>query len=234
MTGIILITGAAGRIGTVLRGAWKGRFPLRLLDRVPIEGEDSIVADLADFPSAVKAVEGVHTVLHLAADIRGSNPWPDIVHDNIVASYNVFEAAKDAGVRRIIFASTIQVISGYPRDQFVTLDMPTWPTNPYALSKVFGESLSRYYNQVHGLSVICIRIGAFQESWRIGQDENLRWCLLSARDAVQLFTKVVEVKDVEFAILFGLSDNPVKHGDLEPTRRLLGYSPEDSPDKVPL
>lgn len=235
MEGIVLITGAAGRIGTALREGWKGRFRMRFLDRVPIAGEEeAIVADLVDFDAIYRACEGVEAVVHLAANPSPYASWEDLLANNIIGTYHAFEAAKRAGVRRVIFASTVQVINGYPREQLVTMDMPPRPNNLYAASKVFGEALGRSYHEAHGLSVVCVRIGAFRRDWTLEDSEGLAPWLFSARDAVQFFAKALEAKDIGYAVLFGRSNTPVNWMDLEPARRLLGYEPEDSPTQLPL
>lgn len=235
MKGIVLITGAAGRIGTALREGWKGRFRMRFLDRVPIAGEqEAIVADLVDFDAICRACEGVEAVVHLAANPSGEASWEELLPNNIIGTYNVFEAARRAGVRRVIFASTVQVINGYPTEEFVTVDMPPRPDNLYGASKVFGEALGRCYHEAHGLSVVCVRIGAFRRRWTLEESENLAPWLFSARDAVQFFAKALEAKDIGYAVLFGTSDTSTKWMDLGPARRLLGYEPEDSPTRLPL
>ncbi len=202
------------------------------------------VADIADFDSVLAAVTGMHTVVHMAADPAGGE-WESVLRNNIVGAYNVFEACRQAGVQRIVAASTIQVSTGH-RGQapynsvsegrpeplpkgvpMVSVEVPAEPRNLYASSKVFNESLCRTFAYSHGMSCLGVRIG-----WVVGEDSvpNVRsediWC--SQRDIAGLIEACVEApEDLQFDIFYGMSNNRYRWVDLTNARQKLGWEPRD-------
>jgi hypothetical protein len=168
----VVITGSTGRIGTILRQAFEGRYRLRCIDRVPTPGvPDAVVASLTDPVAILPAFRGADAVVHLAADPRHTPDigWDTLMPDNVVASANVYEAARKSGVKRVVFFSSMHVCGMYENDPpwsriaagdyagldpqrvaLVTTDMPARPDGLYAVSKIFGEALGKYYAEASG------------------------------------------------------------------------------------
>ena len=238
MTRVILITGAAGRIGSALvehLDACEGQsHSLRLAD-LHDANERNIELDVTDLSACRSACEGVDTVVHLAGVASADSPFESILPANITGTYNVFRAATDARVRRVVFASSAQVVEGYPLDVQVRADMPVRPKNLYGVSKAFGESLAAYFAYQEGLEAVAVRIGAFRypNEWdRMGARELSAWA--SPRDLCVLLTQCIEADlgDDRFLIAHGISDNRFKRLDLTETRARLGYGPEEDAFKV--
>src|SRR5882724_10620319 len=163
----VLITGAAGHIGKVLRQGLRGRYPLlRLSDIVPMgeagPGEETVIADVQDFAATHASMKGIDCVVHLGA-LPVEYPWEQILPINIVGTYNVFEAARQQGVKRVVFASSNHAIGFYRRTQRIDHTAQPRPDSRYGLSKAFGEALGHLYADKHGLSVISLRIGTCRE-----------------------------------------------------------------------
>src|SRR5262245_15614721 len=159
----VLITGAAGDIGTRLRRLLKRTYPhLRLSDvRAPTDldaDELFIKADLADMAAVERIVDGVDGIIHLGGfSVEG--PWETILNANIIGCYNLFEAARRHGVERIVFASSNHAVGFYPRRRRIGTHAPVRPDSRYGVSKAFGEALGALYAFKYGLRVTCIRIG---------------------------------------------------------------------------
>ena len=228
----ILVTGAAGRIGSAFRALAPSRLSLRLADRDTASlphGADVMVVDVANLDECRRACVGIDTVLHLAADPGPvSDFYRSLLDANIKGAFNIFRAAADAGCRRVVFASSAQTIEGYPEDRQVTVKDPVRPANLYGVTKVFGEALGSYFATQEGLSVIAVRIANFA-SFTAGERHSARdvSAFLSHRDCVQLLVKAIEAENVHFAIVNGVSNNRYKRLALEESRELLGYAPED-------
>lgn len=233
----VLITGAAGLFGTILRRHWGPRYRLRLSDIVPVGDlaphEEFRAADITDAAQMRTACQGIDTVVHLAAyPGDGAEFYPTLLDLNIVGVYNTFEAARLAGCRRLVFASSIDAVRGYWDEGEIQIKVPVYPTNLYGATKCFGEALARVYSDQHGLSCICVRLcnPAFDQAGDWDPQEKISG--LSPRDAAELLALCVENKCVEndaldFAIVNGISDH--RHGrlGLEETRRILGFAPKD-------
>ena len=145
----------------------------------------------------------------------------------MIATYNAFEAARVAGCRRVVFASSINAILGHEDITPVPWDAPAYPINVYGATKCWGEALGRVYTHAHGMSTIMVRIG----SPRFEQDgdwdpEKASWGI-SPRDTAQLFARCIEVEDIDFAVVHGVSNHKHSWMDLEINREVLGYEPED-------
>jgi len=235
----ILVTGAAGRIGSFLTNQWKDQYDLRLSDlQQPKEtfGFPFIEANVADLAAVTALCQGIDTVIHLGADPSMEAPWESLLPNNVIGTYNVFEAAHQAHCRRVIFASSINAVFGYPADVQVHTNMPVYPINLYGATKCWGEALARYYSHTHKLSSICLRFAAV--SYRPGQnpDYDNRYdinhpyidIVLTMEDLTQLVTASVEVKDdFMFGVFHGVSNNRWKRLDLTDARAQLGYAPQD-------
>ena len=231
----LLITGAAGRIGRVLYMGLRDRYDLRLLYHKtvppPEPGEDRRIADIQDLDAMVEAATGMDAIVHMAGNPSGSSPFEDILAQNIRGVYTIYEAAKQAGAKRVVFASTNHVTGYYEKDGiYTTPDMPARPDSFYGASKAFGEDLGRYYVDAHGLSVICLRIGSFQPPERLQERNGDRilasW--LSHRDTVQLVWRAIEAEHIRFGVYYGISGNTRAYWDIQNAREELGYEPEDN------
>ena len=227
----LLLTGAAGEIGSVLRPALRGTAErLRWHDIRPVEGaeagEEVMRGDLRDPAAAAEAVEGVDCLLHFAGIPRETGGTPeDILATNVVGTHHLFEAARRAGVRRIVFASSNHAIGFYPAGRFVGTEEPGRPSGHYGLSKVFGETLGRLLADKHGMEVACLRIGAFRA--RPGNVRELgAW--ISRGDMARLGRCCVEAPGFGFLVIYGISANPrAMWGGDEAARAAVGYVPRD-------
>ena len=242
----VLITGAAGLIGGVLSSAFDGRYELRGLDRRPAQDSDTVVADATDAEAIGPAFSGVDTVVDLAAASEMYTPWGPVYANNIPSTYNVLEAAKQAGVRRVVFASSNHVTGLYENDPpysdvvagrydgldpetlpRITVDMPIRPDGPYGIAKAFGEASGRYFSESFGLSVLCLRIGSVV---RENRPLNIRHfaTLLTHRDLAELVSRCIEAPDgVRFGVFYGVSKNLWRIHDIENAVEEIGYSPRD-------
>ena len=234
--GKILVTGAAGRIGSAFRHHVADRYALRLADRahVPLDavarpGDETIVLDVADPDACQAACIGIDTVLHLAADASpAADFYGSLLENNIKGTYNIFRAAKDQGCRRVVFASSVQVALAYPPDVQVPAGTPARPGNMYGVSKCFGEAVASYFADAEDLSSIAVRIGYFAEPDRLrGVGFGELCAFVSPRDLCDLLVRCIETPDVRFAIVHGMSDNRHTRLDITTTRELLGYQPQD-------
>ena len=242
----VLITGAAGLIGGVLREGLTGH-ELRGIDARPVEGFDSSIGDVSDFSSIRPAFEGADAVIHLAADPSSSAPWDRVIGNNIIGTYNVFEAAKQAGVGRIVFASSNHVTGMYERDhpysaivagryeglepgafQRVDHRMPIRPDGYYGVAKQYGESLGRYYFEEYGIEFACLRIGSFvRGNSPLGSIRAFAtWC--SYGDLSQLVQKSLDAESLGFEIFYGVSGNTWRFWDIDHARQRVGYEPKDN------
>lgn len=228
------MTGAGGNIGSYFAQHTREKYDLVLFDRAEgelhkVEGWGRVVVgELSDLQALKDACQGVDTLVHLAGNPSPEQTWSSVVENNITGTYNAFVAAKGAGCRRVIFASSIHAVSGYPKDVQVKTSEPVNPGDLYGVSKCFGEALGRYLAVQEGVSVIALRIGAFQpESSALKAELSIMDGWVSRRDLLQLMEKCIEVEGVRFAILHALSDNRFKRLDISDARELVGYAPQD-------
>ena len=232
----VLVTGAAGRIGSYFAEHSHQKYDLRLMvrgdeeeiERLKAWGE-VVEADLSELEKLKELCKGVDTVVHMAGDPNPSATWQDLLDANIIGVYNIFVAAKAAGCKRVIHASSIHAVSGYPPDVQVKTSEPVNPGDLYGVSKCFGEALGRYMAEKEGLSVIALRIGAFQplEAARDEKGIGMLDAFVSQRDLNQLIERCIDVENLQFAIFHGLSNNRFKRLDISDARELVGYAPVD-------
>ena len=228
----VLITGAAGYVGGLLRAHWGDRYGLRLSDIRPVENlaahEEYVACDIAEYEQLRDICEGVDVVVHLAAD-----PSPDaefyetLLRLNLIGGYNGFEAAREAGCRRIVFASSINAVLGYDNQTDVPWDAPVYPQNVYGATKCWGEAVARVYADQYELSCICVRLGSPRFNQAGDWDADEINGNLSPRDCAQLFARCVDAQEVDFAIVNGVSKHRRSWLDLEVSRRTVGYEPQD-------
>jgi uronate dehydrogenase len=204
----VLVTGAAGGIGTRLRKLLKGIYPrIRWSDlRAPADlavDEEFATAELADIGAIENIVQGVQGIVHLGGhSVEG--PWETILQSNIIGSYNLFEAARRARVERIVFASSNHTVGFYPRRRRIGADVTLRPDSRYGVSKAFGESLAALYAYKHGLRVMCLRIGNVAET---PADLRRLSIWLHPEDLVQLIRIGLEHPDLHYEVFYGVSDN---------------------------
>ncbi|HEX3862001.1 MAG TPA: NAD(P)-dependent oxidoreductase [Stellaceae bacterium] len=227
----VLITGAGGGIGRSLRETLRGVYPiLRLSDRVPLASarsdnqgiEEIDQTDISDMAQVEKMVEGVDGIIHLGGN-SGEASWDTILQANIVGVYNVFEAARRAGVKRIVMATSNHAVGFYPRSQTIDHTVVPRPDSRYGLSKAFSESLASLYADKHGMGFLCTRIGNFGTK-PIDSRRLSIW--ISPRDYTQLVRIGLEHPDIRFEIVYGVSNNKRSWYDNSNAYR-LGYRPQD-------
>ena len=223
----VLVTGAAGAIGSRLRADLAGVYPLlRLSDRAPLDpagpGEEVVQADLTDLAACEGICAGMEGVVHLGGQPVEAD-WDTVLQANISGCYNLFEAARRQGVRRVVFASTNHVIGFYPRETRIDHQVPPRPDSRYGVSKAFGEALGRFYADKYGLGVLCIRIGNFADR---PSDRRRLSIWISPRDFRQLVRIGLEHQDLHFETVYGASESDRSWWDNANAYR-LGYRPED-------
>ena len=223
----VLITGAGGGIGRSLRESLRGVYPvLRLSDRVPLaaarDQEEVDCADLADMAGVERIVTAVDGIVHLGG-ISGEDRWDAILQSNILGTYNLFEAARRAGVKRIIVATSNHAVGFYPRDQRIDHRVVPRPDSRYGVSKAFAEALASLYADKHGIGFLCTRIGNFGTR-PIDSRRLSIW--ISPRDYTQLVRIGLEHRDIHFEIVYGVSNNKRSWYNNSNAYR-LGYKPED-------
>ena len=232
----VLVTGAAGRVGqAACQGLLARGHRVRAFDiRQPIGVEDSIVGDIAQFAQVRQAMEQIEVVVHLAATPDEDDFMSRLLPNNIVGLYNVLESARLSGVRRVILASTGQVVMGHEGPWPITPEMPYSPRNWYASAKVLAEVAGRVYAHEHGLNVIVVRLGWCPRDRRhaeeLAGDEFGKDVYLSPGDAGRFFVCAVEAPaDIRYCTVFATSKYIRRpRYDLSAARDLLGYEPQDA------
>ena len=242
----IVVTGMSGLIGGLAGRKFAESYDVSALGRSEVEGFPTTIADIGDgIDEILPALEGVETIVHMAAS-RGDVPAETHIKANVTGVYNLFEACRIAGVKRIVAASTGAVIAGYEKDDpfkslvhdpdfempdprpIIKVDDPIRPTGMYSVSKMFTENLGRMYSEQHDMSIICIRIGKVEiEDVPLNARNASVWC--SHRDIIQMIDKAVHApEDLKYAVVFACSDNPTRYRDIEHARKVLGFVPKDS------
>jgi uronate dehydrogenase len=221
----IVFTGAAGGVGTMIRPLLAKRYPgLVLSDKVKpkklLPSETFVAADLTKPKQLAKLLKGADALIHLGGySVEG--PWDAIHQANIVGCYNAFEAARQAGVKRVIFASSNHAVGFYRRKHKIATDVTTRPDSRYGVSKAFGEALGALYSDKHGLSVTCLRIGNVGER---PLDVRRLSIWISPEDLVQLIGIGLDHPAIRFEILYGASNNAAAWWDNSRAKK-LGYKP---------
>ena len=232
----VLVTGADGNIGSYFAARSHEKYELILMDRnfnkngaELAQFGQLVEGDIGDLERLKVLFAGVDTILHLAGNPSPIATWQSLLEVNIAGTYNVFVAAKACGCRRVVYASSIHAVSGYPEGVQVKTSEPVNPGDLYGVSKCFGEAMGRYMATQENLSTIAIRIGAFQprKSVKSKKGVALLDAWVSRRDLNQLFEKSIDAEKLQFAIFHGLSDNHFKRLDISDARELIGYAPQD-------
>jgi uronate dehydrogenase len=218
----VLITGATGDVGTHLSRELAGKYNLRLSDRRPLDAKNFVKADITKMQDALKITKGVDAVVHLGGySVEG--PWEEILQANIVGCYNVFEAARRNGVKRILFPTSNHAVGFYRRDQTIDHEVYPRPDSRYGVSKVFGEALGSLYADKYGMEVFMMRIG------NVGPkplDKRRLSIWFSPRDLAQLVSIGIDKPGIKFEIVYGISGNRRAWYDNSNAHR-LGYKPQD-------
>ncbi len=257
----ILITGVFGLIGKLIYNGLRQQpehYDVYGLDRsdkasarskhifLDIPKNKFYKKNISEWDKLRRVMENKEIVIHLAAESDLNASWNTIYPDNLVGNYHIFEAAKQCGVKRIIFASSMAVLLGYAQEEpyksiiesnFENLaetiscldsEAPPRPLGLYAASKLWGESIARIYAEAHNMSCLCLRIGAVNENncpdakgfWASS------WC--SQEDMVQLVERCIEAdENLKFAIYYGVSNNRCRWVDIDLANRQIGYVPRD-------
>ncbi|MDP6823868.1 MAG: NAD(P)-dependent oxidoreductase [Dehalococcoidia bacterium] len=244
----VLVTGSGGLIAGALTRDLGDRFEFTGLDIGPLDhlAVPNTVGDLSDIESVRGAFDGVDAVVHLGADSNQNAPWSSVLPNNLIATRNVFEACRDAGVKRVVYASSNHAVGmhelddpycriragdyeGLDPDNIPQIDhrVQIRPDGQYGISKAFGEATGAYYAENFGLEVACLRIGTVNRPNRPTEVRQLAtWC--SHRDVLQLVQRCLEVEPFQFDIFYGVSDNKWRFWDIDHARQVLGYAPEDN------
>jgi len=226
----LLLTGAAGGLGQALRTRLKADCEgLRLSDRadlgVPAAGEEIMLADLADAQAVSAMVQGVQAIVHLGG-VSVEGAFGPILQANILGLYHLYEAAREHGVKRIVFASSNHVTGFYRQSETIDASAPPRPDSLYGVSKAFGEDLSRFYFDRYGIETACVRIGS---SFPEPRDRRMLATWLSYDDLHRLITACLSTPVLGHSIIFGMSNNAVTWWDNRCAKH-IGYVPQDSSD----
>jgi NAD+ dependent glucose-6-phosphate dehydrogenase len=233
----VLITGATGGVGSHLATTLADRYDLVLHGRRPEdapEGTTLKIAELDEYAQVLALMDGVDTVVHMAGAASPESSWEAVLEANLIGVRNVLEAAREAGVRRVVLASSNHAMGMYDRHE-------EWPVYPhqlprgdslYGVSKIFGETLGRFYHDEHDLDVINLRIGWFAENPLAAEEDILRAMWLSPSDCTRVVECAIEA-EVRFGLFYAISDNPNRRWSLTNTQLELGYRPQDSWTSLP-
>ncbi len=246
----VLVTGASGLIGGLTIRNLSDKYEFSAVNRRPVEGIPCLQADINDAEAIKPAFQGMDMVLHLAAETKDLYNWAAIVSTTMAGTANVFQAAHEAGVRRIVFGSTGGTMCGYEYDdslpygrlaagkydevgdswQLLKHTDPPRPDAPYSVGKLFGEAAGRWYADYHGMSVICIRLGAVLDTDR---PKLLRHFpgFLSHADCVQMIDKCLSAPaSLKFDIFDAISENKYCWRDTSHAKNLLSWRPTGTAD----
>ena len=241
----ILVTGMSGLIGGVVRQQLEAQYTLSALNRSDVPGINTVQADISDLVAIRPAFEGQDIVVHLAAKAGERYTWEELQQVNVVGTYNVFEAARQAGVKRVVYASSGATISAWERQEpykaivegryqdapaswpLLTHQTPTRPSGIYGASKVWGEALARHFTDTTDMSIICLRIGhVTKEDRPVSSRDFAVWC--SQRDIARMVEQCVAApNDLKFDIFYVVSDNKWGYRDMAHAGEMLGFAPLD-------
>jgi uronate dehydrogenase len=224
----LLLTGAAGGLGRELRRRLPAHCDLLRVSDVAALGaaaphEEVAPADLSDADAVLALLDGVDAVVHMGG-VSTEQPWEAILPANIVGAYNLYEAARRHGVRRVVFASSNHVTGFYRQDEVIPAGAPPRPDGLYGLSKAFGEDLAQLYFDRHGIETVSLRIGS---SFPAPRDRRMLHTWMSFDDMERLVLAALAARDVGHSIICGMSANPQPWWDNTPAAH-IGYAPQDS------
>lgn len=246
----VLITGASGLIGSLVRRDLSDKYAFSGFSRRPIEGIPHTQASIEDAEAVRTACTGMDMVLHLAAETQDYDDWDKVMDNTIGGTLNMFRAAQEAGVKRVVFMSTGSTMCGYewyegspygmladnkleslrPGDKMIDYLDPPRPDSFYGVGKLFGENTGRLFSDKYGMSVICIRLGAVLPD---DQPELIRHFpgYLAQADAVQMVDKCLDAPEtVRFDIFDAISENKRRWRDTSHAKEVIGWRPTGSAD----
>jgi nucleoside-diphosphate-sugar epimerase len=253
----VVVTGADGLIGRLVLDAWRNDDRYQAIGLARKSGPyTDVETDIVDLDALVEAFQGADAIVHLAATSAVGSAWEAVLPSNLVGTYNVFEAARQAGVERVVFSSSNHSIGTNETEnapELYELDDPrVWdetaeirPDSLYGVSKVYGEAMARYYVDHHGLKAFCLRIGGTRAPddpthpgnlWKpefdndpekLASRKRMRAVWLSEGDCVQLIERCL-ASDRDWVLCYGISNNPRRFWDIEHAKRVLGYQPQDA------
>ncbi len=226
----LLLTGAAGGLGQALRERLKANCDVLRLSDVKafgdaVPGEEVVLADLADAAAVDAMVQGVNAIVHMGG-VSVEGPFHPIMQANILGVYNLYEAARKHGVKRVVFASSNHVTGFYRQSETINASHPARPDGFYGVSKAFGEDMSRFYFDRFGIETACIRIGS---SFPEPRDRRMLATWLSYDDLHRLITACLTTPVLGHSIIFGMSNNAVTWWDNSQARH-VGFVAQDSSD----
>ena len=246
----VLVTGASGLIGRLTIADLQNKYEFSALNRRPVEGIPCLQADVCDAQVIKPAFQGMDMVLHLAA-YTGPDNWEDTMSVTVMGTLNVYQAAQEAGVRRVVYMSSGSTMCGYEWDDekaygklargeynkvtaswpMITYqDLPR-PDSRYAVGKLFGEACGRWFADHYGMSVLCIRLGAVLDTDRPKLIRHFPG-YLSQADAVQIIDKCLSAPaSLKYGIFDAISQNKYRWRDTSPAKEILGWRPTGSSDK---
>ncbi len=246
----VLVTGASGLIGQLVITRLGDRYAFSGLSRRPVEGIPHTSASITDFGAVRRASAGMDMVLHLAAETQNYDDWDKVVSVTMGGTLNVFRAAQEAGVKRVVFASAGSTMIGYEWDRnapyadlaanridrlprgarMIMHTDPVWAADFYSVGKLFGEQTGRLFSDRYGMSVLVIRVGAVLPEDKPTIVRELPG-YLSHRDLVNVIDKALSAPmELRYDILHAVSNNSRRWRDIEHTRAVLGWEPLDSSD----
>lgn len=229
----VLITGARGQIGTRLVPALEEEHDLRLLSRRPVADDPRWrQVDVSDLSQVAAGTEGMEAVVHLAiatgAEADGADAFNALRFDtNVKGTYNVFEAAARAGVKRVVYASSLTAVWGYPPPERVAADAPGRPVDTYGLTKYLGEEIAAHYERLHPMSVVCLRIPHPIDIEDASSRERQIWPQwIAFPDLVEAFRLALTAPVEGFEIVTIVGESSRRRWDLDKAERVLGYRPQ--------
>ena len=249
----VLVTGSGGLIGSMLIRSLGDRYDFSGLTRTRRDDMPDVpttIADTSDFAAIRPAFDGMDAVVHMAANPSTEAPWESVLQNNFTGTYNVYEAARQAGARRFVFASSNHAVGLFENDEpyrrivrgdYSGLDpanvpqidhtVPPRPDSYYGVSKVFGEAMGRYYSEQFGLEVACLRIGNVNRHDDPTRNVRLMAVWFSHRDLAQMVDQCLSVEGLGFEIFYGVSGNRWRFWDISHAGQVLGYSPQDDAEQ---
>jgi nucleoside-diphosphate-sugar epimerase len=232
----IAVTGGGGNIGSNFVRSAERHLKLHVIERPGVLVPEDIrqraavtYADIRDWNRMLDILNGKDTLVHFAAICHDDASWEQIYEVNIQGTRNAFNSAVIAGCKKIIFASSIHSVLGYPQNYAVKPRDPVFPVNEYGVSKCFGEAYGRYLSKMKPISFYCIRIGTYIPIDKKSRPDQLfmKGAFVSDRDLNQLINKILNDTKLRFAIFHGISMNDQPRMDSSLAHELLDYTPED-------
>jgi nucleoside-diphosphate-sugar epimerase len=246
----VLITGASGLIGRITIQGLRDKYEFSALNRRPVEGLPCLQADIGDAAAIKPAFQGMDQVLHLAAETTAVDEWEGTMAVTVLGTLNVFRAAQEAGVKRVVLMSSGSTMCGYEWDDdrpygklargeydrvapgwplITSGDLPR-PDSPYGVGKLFGEACGRWFADRYGMSVLCIRLGAVLDTDRPKKVRHFPG-YLSQADAVQIIDRCLSAPlSLRFGLFDAISENKYRWRDTSPAKDILGWRPTGSSD----